>query len=267
MKEWNQMIFETHAHYDDAAFDADREALIASLPANGICCVVDVASTVESHEKILALTEQYSFVFGTAGVHPDEIGDLDVSVFARLSALCDLPQTVAVGEVGLDYHWNSENKPVQREWFARFIRLAQEKDLPVIIHSRDAAADTLEVVKEQEAGRTGAVMHCYSYSRELAGEYLDMGLCFGIGGVSTFKNARKLVETLEYVPLSGIVLETDCPYLAPVPYRGKRNCSLYLPYVVRRIAEIKKVSEEEVIRATNENARRLFPKVADYLKL
>lgn len=255
-------IFETHAHYDDAAFDADREELLASLPAHGIGCVVDVTASVASHEAVLALTEKFPFVYGTVGVHPDEIGELNDEVFSNLAKLCSRKKVAAVGEIGMDYHWNKENKEQQRYWFSRFLQLAREQALPAIIHSREAAEDTLAVLKEQKAGEIGAVMHCYSYSKEYAKQILDMGMYFGIGGVLTFKNARKLVETVEYIPLSSILLETDCPYLAPVPYRGKRNCSLYIPYVVERIALLKGISEEEVIRATNENARRFFKKIA-----
>ena len=257
---FEQMIFDTHAHYDDAAFDEDRETLLASFPGNGIGAVIDAASTVSSIREVLVLAEKWPFVYGAVGVHPDEIRDLDETVFAEISALCDHGKVAAVGEIGLDYHWNSGNKPEQRDWFARFIDLGRRRQLPLIIHSRDAAADTLDVVRSNRAGDVGAVMHCYSYSRELAKEYLDMGLYFGIGGVATFKNARKLVETMEYLPMDAILLETDCPYLAPVPFRGKRNCSLYLPYVVKRISEIKNLPEEEVIRVTNANARRLFTK-------
>ncbi len=256
-----EMIIDTHAHYDDAAFDEDRESLLSSFPENGIGCVIDAASTVESNEKVLALTQRWPFVYGAVGVHPDEIGTMDEEIFTRIAELCGREKVVAVGEIGLDYHWNSENKAAQKEWFARFIDLGRQKGLPLVIHSRDAAADTLDVVRTEKAGEAGAVMHCYSYSKELAREYLDLGLFFGIGGVVTFKNARKLVETLEYLPLDRVLLETDCPYLAPVPYRGKRNVSLYLPHVVSRIAQIKGVPEEEVIRVTAENARRLFQKL------
>ncbi len=255
------MIFDTHAHYDDEAFDEDRDELLSSFPDNRIGWVIDAASTVKSHEDILKLTEKYPFIYGTVGVHPDEVGSLDDEVFARLEKLCDLPKTVAVGEVGLDYHWNIEEKSKQIYWFERFIDLAKRKELPLIIHSREAASDTLEVLKSSDAGKIGAVMHCYSYSKEIAKVLLNEGFYFGIGGVATFKNARKLIETIEYLPMSSILLETDCPYLAPVPYRGKRNCSLYIPYVVEKISQLKNISEEEVIRITAQNALRLFGKV------
>ena len=255
-----EMIFETHAHYDDEAFDADRDELLSSFPENGIGRVINASSSAESIKKTLELTEKYPFIYGAVGIHPDDCGSLNEEIFEDIAMLCELPKTAAVGEVGLDYYWHSDNKKEQKDWFARFIDLAYEKGLPLIIHSRDAAEDTLDIVKSSRAADTGAVMHCYSYSREMAKLFLDLGLYFGIGGVATFKNARKLVETLEYIPMSSILLETDCPYLAPVPYRGKRNCSLYIPYVAERIAQIKGITKQEVISTAAENAFRLFKK-------
>ena len=255
-----EMIFETHAHYDDEAFDADRDELLSSFPENGIGRVINASSSVESLKNTMAIAEKYPFIYAAVGIHPDDAGCMNEEIFADISKLCSHKKTVAVGEVGLDYYWHSDNKPEQKKWFERFIDLAQEKELPLIIHSRDAAEDTVDIIKAKDAGRTGAVMHCYSYSKETAKQLLNMGLYFGIGGVATFKNARRLIETLEYLPMSAILLETDCPYLAPVPYRGKRNCSLYIPYVAKRIAEIKRITEQEVIRITYENACRIFKK-------
>jgi TatD DNase family protein len=168
------------------------------------------------------------------------------------------PRAVAVGEIGLDYYWPEPDPEIQRYWFMRQLQLAQEVDLPVVIHSREAAADTMKIMKDNHAERCGGVVHCYSYSAEMAAEFVKMGFYIGVGGVVTFKNARKLVEVTQKIPLEHLLLETDCPYLAPVPYRGKRNCSLYLPYVVAKIAEIKGVTEEEVIRVTEQNARNMY---------
>ena len=256
-----ELIFETHAHYDDEAFDGDRDELLSLFQDNGIYRVINISSSAESLEKTLELTEKYPFIYGAFGIHPDDADKMNEDIFSRVSQLCDLPKAAAVGEVGLDYYWHNENKPEQKKWFERFIALAQDKNLPIVIHSRDAAEDTVGIIKNTEAGKTGAVMHCYSYSKEIAKQLLDMGLYFGIGGVATFKNARKLIEVLEYIPMDSVLLETDCPYLAPVPYRGKRNCSLYIPYIAQRIAQIKNIDADEVIRITNENARRLFTKV------
>ena len=170
---------------------------------------------------------------------------------------------MAVGEIGLDYYWveQEQQREIQKKWFARQLRLAQEVDLPVVIHSRDAAQDTIDLMRAEHAERSGGVIHCYSYSRELARSFLDMGFYFGIGGVVTFKNGRKLKETLEYLPLDRILLETDSPYLSPVPNRGRRNDSRNLSYVVAQIARIKGITEEETERITTENALRLYPRL------
>lgn len=256
------MIFDTHAHYDDAAFAEDREALLSSLPGRGIGRVINVCSDVDSLRTTMELTEKYPYIYGAVGIHPDEVGKLNDGILEEMRLLCRLEKAAAVGEIGLDYYWNKENHPVQIRWFERQLELAREEGLPVIIHSREAAADTLEVMKRMKAGEIGGVMHCFSYSRELAREYLDMGLYLGIGGVLTFKNARKLKEVVEYAPLSRLLLETDCPYLAPVPNRGKRNSSLNLPYVVEEIAALKGISPEEVMEKTAENAFRLFKKIS-----
>ena len=256
------MIFDTHAHYDDAAFAEDREALLSSLPGRGIGRVINVCSDVDSLRTTMELTGKYPYIYGAVGIHPDEVGKLNDGILEEMRLLCRLEKAAAVGEIGLDYYWNKENHPVQIRWFERQLELAREEGLPVIIHSREAAADTLEVMKRMKAGEIGGVMHCFSYSREMAREYLDMGLYLGIGGVLTFKNARKLKEVVEYAPLSRLLLETDCPYLAPVPNRGKRNSSLNLPYVVEEIAALKGVSPEEVMEKTAENAFRLFKKIS-----
>ena len=165
---------------------------------------------------------------------------------------------MAIGEIGLDYHWEEPEPEVQKHWFLRQLDLAREVSLPIIVHSRDAAKDTLDIMKSEKAGELGGVIHCFSYSVEMAREYLNMGFYLGIGGVLTFNNAKKLKEVVEYMPMDQLVLETDCPYLSPVPNRSKRNSSLNLPYVVKAVSEIKGVSEEEVIAVTRENARRMY---------
>ena len=174
-----------------------------------------------------------------------------------MSALLDQEKIVAVGEIGLDYYWDNESHELQKEWFIRQLELARGKDMPVIIHSREAASDTMEIMKKYAAGMK-AVIHCYSYSAEMAKEYVKMGYYIGVGGVVTFKNGKKLKQVVQEIPLTSIVLETDCPYLAPVPYRGKRNCSLYLPYVAEEIAALKETSVEEVVRQTEINSRKLY---------
>ncbi len=251
------MIIDTHAHYDDEQFDADRESLLAQMQDAGIGLIVNAGSTIPSWDKIIKLTEEYPFLYGAIGVHPDEVGALDEEQFARMSALLDQEKIIALGEIGLDYYWDNESHDLQKKWFIRQLELAREKNMPVIIHSREAAADTMEIMKQYAAGMR-AVIHCYSYSAEMAKEYVKMGYSIGVGGVVTFKNAKKLKQVVQEIPLSSIVLETDCPYLAPVPYRGKRNCSLYLPYVAEQIAELKGVTVEEVKRQTEINSRELY---------
>lgn len=251
------MIIDTHAHYDDKKFDIDRDELLNSLESGGISAVINASASVHSWDKILELTKKYPFMYGMIGVHPDEIGELNEENFARMEELVSEPKIVAVGEIGLDYYWDKESHEQQKEWFIRQLNLARTKNLPVNIHSREAAADTFEVLKEYGQGMK-AIIHCYSYSKEMALEYVKMGYLIGVGGVVTFNNAKKLKEVVQAVPIEQIVLETDCPYLAPTPYRGKRNSSLYLPYVVEAIAELKGMTTEEVIGKTEENARRFY---------
>lgn len=252
------MIFESHAHYDDAAFDADRETLLSSLKDSGIEYVINIGASIQTTQNTIALTEQYPFLYGAAGVHPSETDELDEDNFAWLKKQCALPKIVAVGEIGLDYYWDEPDRKIQKKWFRRQLRMARETALPVIIHSRDAAKDTLDIMKEEKAGETGGVIHCFSYTKEIAREYLDMDYFFGIGGVVTFNNAKKLKEAVAYIPMEKILLETDSPYLAPAPYRGKRNSSLNIPYIAQEIAGIKGMAYEEVVGISCENAKKLF---------
>lgn len=252
------MIFDSHAHYDDHAFDEDREQLLASLREHGVGTVVNVGASLEGVQRTISLAEKYPFIYGAVGIHPDEVGALNEESFAWLREQCLLKKTVAVGEIGLDYYWDKENHGLQKEWFIRQLRLAEELKLPVIIHSREAAADTMEILKQEYSPEVPVVVHCYSYSPEMAREYLKMGYYLGIGGVVTFKNAKKLKEVVQTAPLDRLLLETDCPYLAPVPNRGKRNDSRNLIYVAEAVGELKGVSAEEVIRVTEENARSFY---------
>lgn len=257
------MIFETHAHYDDSRFEEDRDVVLGQMLAAGIGQIVNVGASIESTRTTLELADKYDFVYAAVGVHPSEIEDLNEETFDWLKNQTTGEKVVAVGEIGLDYYWDKERsvQKNQRYWFGRQLELAREANLPVIIHSRDAGADTLQVMKEHHAEEIPGVIHCYSYSKELALEFIKMGYYIGIGGVVTFKNARKLVETVEAIPMDRILLETDCPYMAPEPFRGKRNSSLYLPYVVEKIANLKGISKEEVEKITEKNARRLFTRV------
>lgn len=251
-------IFDTHAHYDDEAFDEDREALLASLPGEGIARLVNVSSTLASCERTIELTDRYDYIYGAIGIHPSHTEELDEESFARLRRQCGLEKCVAVGEIGLDYYWDEPERAIQQKWFRRQLNLAREVKKPVIIHSRDAAKDTVDIMTEERAEEIGGVIHCFSYTKETAQIFLDMGFFIGVGGVITFKNGRKLKEAVESIPLENIVLETDCPYLAPTPNRGKRNSSLNLPYIVSAIAEVKGVEEEAVRQAAWRNAHRLY---------
>lgn len=252
------MIFESHAHYDDKAFDEDREKLLDSLEENGIGYVINIGANIETTGNTIKLAEKYPFIYGAAGVHPSDTDELNEENFAWLKEQCRHPKIVAVGEIGLDYYWDEPDRKIQKKWFERQLEMAKEVKLPVIIHSRDAAEDTLNIIKAKHAGETGGVIHCFSYTKETAREYLNMGYYFGIGGVVTFQNAKKLKEAVAYIPMEKILLETDSPYLAPVPYRGKRNSSLNLPLIARQIAEIKGLDYEDVVRITEENTKKLF---------
>lgn len=255
------MIFDTHAHYDDEAFDEDREAVLSSLQEKGVGTVVNICASPASLKRISELTAQYSFVYGAAGIHPDHAGEVTEEMFEEISRLADTEKIVAIGEIGLDYYWDTAPHDVQREWFIRQLHLAVEKDLPVVIHSREATQETLEIMREaykKSGGKLRGVIHCFSGSAEIAKEYTDMGFYIGVGGVVTFKNGKKLKEVVETMPLDKLVIETDCPYLAPVPYRGKRNDSTLLMHVIAEIAALRGMTTEEVERLTEENARQLY---------
>ncbi len=251
------MIFDTHAHYDDEAFDEDRESLLQNMKQNGVDRIVNIGANMRTSRNTVELTEQYDFVYGAVGVHPSDVYDMTEADIETLREWSRLDKILAIGEIGLDYHYPDTDKEKQQKWFIRQLQLAREEKLPVVIHSRDAAADTLAIM--QEHGRElGGVIHCFSYTKEMAAEYLKMGYYIGIGGVLTFKNAKKLVEAVEMIPLERLVLETDAPYLAPDPYRGKRNESPYLTYVAQKLAQIKGVSYETVVEQTAKNAQDMY---------
>ena len=252
------MIFDTHTHYNDDAFDKDREELLSSLPAHGICHVVNVGASLSDCQQTLALTKAYDFIYGAVGVHPSETAELTEKSYEWLKIAAKEQKIVAIGEIGLDYYWEEPEHGIQKKWFCKQLEMAKELKLPVIIHSREAAKDTLDIIKDYYQKENGGVIHCYSYSLEIAKEYEKLGFFFGIGGVVTFTNGKKLKEVVEYLPLDKIVLETDCPYLAPVPNRGKRNSSLNLPYIAKKIEKIKQVPYETVLETTYQNAKKLY---------
>ena len=260
------MIFDTHVHYDDRRFDEDREAVLSGLRQAGIGGAVNIGCDLASSEAGRALAGRYPFLRFSAGIYPDNVGEAEemgeAAVLGALEKLLADPKAAAVGEIGLDYHGFDRypDKPapaLQRKWLSLQLELARKTDKPVVIHSRDAAAETVEFVKNEMRGLE-KVLHCFSYSREIAAQVLDEGAYLGIGGVVTFKNGRKMKDVVDYMPMDRLLLETDCPYLAPEPFRGHRNVSAYLPHVVRTVAEIKKIPPEEVEAVTWENALRFY---------
>jgi len=252
------MIFDTHAHYDDEQFDIDRDGLLLSMKENGIGTIVNIGANLASSKTTLELAHKYDFIYGAVGVHPSDSAELSEDNFDRIRQMSADEKCVAIGEIGLDYYWPEPDHEIQKKWFVRQLDLAREVGLPVVIHSRDAAADTVQILKDNNAGDIGGVVHCFSYSKEVAIECVKMGFYIGVGGVLTFKNGKKMKEVVSEIPIEKIILETDCPYLAPEPNRGKRNSSLNLPYVVKAMAEIKGISEEEVIDITERNARAMY---------
>lgn len=252
------MIFDSHCHYDDKAFDGERDGLLRGLCDQGVDRLVNVGADMSSSRTALALAERYDFVYCALGVHPSEVEELREADINWIREHAGHEKVVAIGECGLDYHWPEPAPELQKQWFCRQIELAKEVHLPIIIHSRDAAAETMEIIKHTKAYDCGGVIHCYSYSPEMAKEYVQMGFYLGIGGVVTFKNAKKLKKTVEEIPLEHLVLETDCPYLAPEPHRGSRNDSSQLIYVAEKIAELKGISKERVIEETRKNAEKMY---------
>ena len=248
-------IFDTHAHYDDEAFDDDRESLILSLKDRGVVgivsCGCDIASTVANQN----LSHSFDDFYFAAGFHPENLEDFSVEDLEKLEPFFADEKCVAVGEIGLDYHWMNSTKEKQRELFVAQIELAKAKGLPVIVHDREAHGDTLDILK---ATKPSGVLHCFSGSVEMAREVIKLGMFLGFNGVATFKNARKIPEIIKEIPLERIVLETDCPYLAPEPHRGKRNDSSFIPFIAQRIGEILGISAQEVLDVTNKNARALY---------
>lgn len=251
------MIFDTHSHYEDKKFAQDRAEILSGLAEHNVEMVVNVGSDMETSRQTLELTCQYPHVFGAIGVHPSETGELTEADMEWLLQHAREPKVVAIGEIGLDYYWDEPDRQTQKMWFVRQLEVARQAHLPVIIHSRDAAEDTMNIMREHGAD-IGGVIHCYSYSPEMAAEYVKMGYYIGVGGVVTFKNAKKLVETVKAIPMERIVLETDCPYMAPEPERGSRNDSTKLRYVAQKIAELRGMTAEEVIRITRENALCMY---------
>lgn len=252
------MIFETHAHYDDERFDGTREEILSSLPSNGVGTVINVGSDVPSSEFSIELAEKYSYVYAAVGVHPHAAENMTEADLERIRMLSRHEKAVAIGEIGLDYYYDLDFKDKQQYWFTRQMELAAEENLPIIVHSRDAAKDTFDLISNSRVRR--GVIHAYSGSLEMAKDYINMGFYIGVGGVVTFKNAKKLLEVVKNIPIESILLETDSPYLSPEPVRGTCNNSQNIKYIVQKISEIKQISPDFIVETTRKNAERLFDK-------
>ncbi|ONI38066.1 hydrolase TatD [Candidatus Epulonipiscium fishelsonii] len=249
-------IFDSHAHYNDERFNGDREILLQDLHNNGVELIMNVSADMKEAEECIALAEKYDYIYASVGVHPHYVGKMTDKDILTLENLAKNKKVKAIGEIGLDYHYDNSPRDLQQKWFKAQLELAQKINLPIIIHSREASQETFDIIEKSEV-RDG-VIHCFSGSSELAKEYIKLGFYIGIGGSLTFKNARKTVEVVEEIPLDKIVIETDCPYLSPMPHRGERNQSLYLTYVIDKIAEIKNIDTTLVSDVTFNNAKELY---------
>lgn len=252
------MLFDTHTHFDDVKFDEDRYEMINQAHNNGVELILNAAADLKSSRSGLELGREFDFIYSSVGFHPEFAEEITDAMFDEIRELAANPKVVAIGETGLDYYYGSETKEIQKEMFRRQIRLARELNLPVIVHDRDAHEDTLNILREENAMECGGVLHCFSGSVEMAKIVLDMGFYISVGGVVTFKNAKRMVEVVKYVPLDMLLLETDAPYLTPEPYRGKRNYSGYVGLVADKVAELKGFTSEKVALQTYENGKRLF---------
>lgn len=248
-------IFDSHAHYDDRRFADDRDKLLPHMHADSVAALINVGCDLPSSRKSIALAKQYPFVYAAVGIHPEESVNVDGDYVDRLAELAKEQKVVAIGEIGLDYHYEDTVKPVQKRVFEHQLKLAEQLDLPVIIHSRDAVQDTIDILKK--ANNRG-VLHCYTGSAETARAYLELGYYIGFTGVVTFPNAKKAVEAAKIVPLDRLLLETDCPYMAPAPHRGERCTSDLIAHTAARLAEIKGIPAQELIDLARENTCRLF---------
>ncbi len=250
-----QNIFDTHSHYDDEKFNPDREMLLSTLQSQGVSDVVSCGCDIETTQFNFDLAQAYDFMYFAAGFHPECLEGASLKDLELIKKFAQNKKCVAIGEIGLDYHWMSSTKEVQKEFFTAQIELAADLDLPVIVHDREAHGDTLDILK---ATKPKGVVHCFSGSKEMAREIIKLGMYIGMNGVITFNNARKSLEVVKEIPLDRLVLETDCPYLAPVPHRGKRNDSSLIPFVAEKIAALLEMDVQELLNITNENAKKLY---------
>lgn len=250
------MLFDTHTHLDDEKFDTDRDELIESFKSQGLTLLVNIGADMKTSEESVKLAEKYDFIYATVGVHPNVTGDMTEDDLVRLKELASNEKVVAIGEIGLDYHYDEPEPEVQKEWFKKQLLLAKELNLPYVVHDRDAHADVLEIIKN--VGYTNGVMHCFSGSSEMAKEVTKMGMYVSIAGQVTFKNAPKVQAVALSVPLDKLLIETDSPYLTPEPFRGKRNNSAYVRYTAEKIAELRGMTFEEIAKITMENGKNFY---------
>jgi len=250
------IIFDSHAHYDDRAFDGDREAVLSTLPGAGVCGVINCGVDILSSQKALALAAQYPFLWAAVGIHGQEAGRAKPGDLNRLLPLLEEPRAVALGEIGLDYHYDDgAPREAQRELLERQLQIAVERDIPVILHDREAHEDMWKLLQRY---KPRGVMHCFSGSVEMARDLVGIGMYIGLGGAVTFKNARRPIEVAAWLPEDRLLIETDAPYMTPAPFRGKRNSSALIPYTAEKIAQVRGMTPEQVLRMTRENAERLF---------
>ena len=252
------MLFDSHSHLDADQFDHDRDLMIDRAKKNGISYIVNPGADYPTSLKAVEIARKYDFIFAAVGVHPHDAETLNAEMMLNLEALAKDPVVKAIGEIGLDYYRDLSPRDVQKKWFIEQIQLAKRMNLPIIIHDRDANDDVLRILKEQDAFKTGVLMHCFSGSKELAMQYVKLGAMISIAGPVTYKNARKTVEVVEAVPLSSLLIETDAPYLSPEPMRGKRNEPMNVRFTCERMANIKNITFEDMASATQENALRFF---------
>lgn len=252
------MLIDSHAHLDDPRFDNDRDKLINSLKDNGVEIVINIGADLQTSISSVSLAEKYDNIYAAIGVHPHSAKEVDNSTIEVLRTFAKRDKVVAIGEIGLDYYYDNSPRDIQRKWFIEQLNLAKELNLPVVIHTRDAAQETFDILKEAQDGSLRGVLHCYSGSVEMAMEYIKMGFYISLGGPVTFKNAKVSKEVAKNIPLDKLLIETDCPYLTPEPYRGKRNEPVYVRYVAGTIAELRGITYEELERTTNRNTKDLF---------
>lgn len=252
------MIVDSHAHYDDEQFDTDRDEVFELIQRQGVVRVVNPASNLDSARKCIELSKRHDFLYCAVGIHPHDADEFSEKAIEIIRELASFRKVVAVGEIGLDYHYNFSPPDVQKQCFAAHIQLALELKLPLIIHDREAHKDTLDIIRSEKGYDAGGVFHCFSGSVELAKEVLDMGFYISLGGAVTFKNAKKPVEVAGYIPIDRLLVETDSPYMAPVPHRGSRNHSGYLNEIIQKISEIRNADFDTIAEATALNANRLF---------